>query len=110
MLAGPAARGAGDPLVCVVAGRPAADPATLVKLESFRHALAKLGAAYDLTVLVGPSLEVEQGQVEAVAALADTVLAAASAKDLKGQSGRLLRAQVRRLPADVLGTIVVDSD
>jgi hypothetical protein len=110
VLAGPAARGASDPLICVVAGRPAADATTLVKLESFRHALAKLRAAYDLTVLVGPPLEVAPGLPEAVAERADTVLAAASAKGLSGQAGRLLRAQVRRLPADALGAIVVGSD
>ena len=110
VLAGPAARGATDPLVCVVAGRPAADAATLVKLESFRHALAKLRSAYDLTVVAGPPLEVEPGLPEAIAARADTVLAAASAKGLAGQPGRLLRAQVRRLPAAVLGAIVVAAD
>jgi Mrp family chromosome partitioning ATPase len=109
VLAGPAARGVGEPLVCVVAGRPAADAMTLVKLESFRHALAKLRAAYDLTVLVAPPLEVEQGLPEAIAARADTVLAAASPKGLAGQPGRLLRAQVRRLPADAHGAIVVGS-
>jgi hypothetical protein len=108
VLAGPAARGVSDPLICVVAGRPAADPTTLVKLESFRHALAKLRAAYDLTVLVGPPLAVEQGLPEEIAAQADTVVAAVSAKGLSGQPGRLLRAQMRRLPASALGAIVVE--
>jgi Mrp family chromosome partitioning ATPase len=110
VLAGPAARGATDPLVCVVAGRPAADAATLLKLESFRHALAKLRAAYDLVVLLGPPLEVMQGAPEAVAARADAVLAAATAKGLSGQAGRLLRAQMRRLPAQTLGAIAVGPD
>jgi Mrp family chromosome partitioning ATPase len=110
VLAGPAAQGVGDPLVCVAAGRPAADPMTLVKLESFRHALVKLRAAYDLAVLVGPPLEVVQGLPEAVAARADAVIAAVSAKGLSGQAGRLLRAQLRRLPADSLGAIVVEPD
>jgi hypothetical protein len=110
VLAGPAAKGATDPLVCVVAGRPAADAATLVKLESFRHALAKLRAAYDLVVLLGPPLEVMQGTPEAVAAQADAILAAASDKGLSGQAGRLLRAQIRRLPAASLGAIAVEPD
>jgi hypothetical protein len=109
VLAGPAARGAIDPLVCVTAGRPAADAATLVNLESFRHALAKLRAAYDLTVLIGPPLEIVRGAPEAIADRADAVLAAVSAKGLSGQGGRLLRAQLRRLPAAALGAIVVDS-
>jgi hypothetical protein len=110
VLAGPAARGATDPLVCVVAGRPAADAATLVNLESFHHALAKLRAAYDLVVLIGPPLEVARGTPEVVAAQADGVLAAASAKGLSGQAGRLLRAQIRRLPTPALGAIAVEPD
>jgi hypothetical protein len=109
-LAGPAARGAGDPLICVVAGRGAADPTTLVKLESFRHALAKLRSAYELVVLLGPALEVDHGLPEIVAAEADAVVAAATVKGLSGKPGRLLRAQVRRLPAQALGAIVVGSE
>jgi Mrp family chromosome partitioning ATPase len=107
VLAGPAARDAAEPLICVVSGRPAPDPATLVKLDSFRHALAKLRAAYELTVVIGPPLEVAQGLPELVAAEADAVLAAVPHKGLSGQGGRLLRAQVRRLPARVLGAVVV---
>jgi receptor protein-tyrosine kinase len=107
VLAGPAARGAAEPLICVVSGRPAPDSTTLVKLESFRHALAKLRAAYELTVVIGPPLEVAHGLAELVAAEADAVLAAAPRKGLSGQDGRLLRAQVRRLPARALGAIVV---
>jgi Mrp family chromosome partitioning ATPase len=110
VLAGPAARGASGPLVCTVAGRPAANTSTLIELESFRHALAKLRAAYDLTVLVGLPLEVVRGAPEAIAAQADAVLAAVSPKGLSGQAGRLLRAQLRRLPAEALGAIVVDPD
>jgi Mrp family chromosome partitioning ATPase len=109
-LAGPAARGATDPLICVVAGRPAADAETLVNLESFRHALAKLRAAYDLVVLIGPPLEVARGAPEVVAAQADAVLATASPRGLSGQAGRLLRAQLRRLPAEALGAVVVEPD
>ena len=108
VLAGPAARGVTDSLVCVVAGRPAADAATLVNLESFRHALGKLRAAYELVVLIGPPLEGAQGMPEAVAAQADSVLAAASAKELSGRAGRALRAQLRRLPAAALGAIAVE--
>jgi succinoglycan biosynthesis transport protein ExoP len=107
VLAGPAARGATDPLVCVVAGRPAPDPATLVKLESFRHALAKLRAAYELTVVIGPPLEVDQGLPELVAAQADAVLVAVPEEGMSGRRGRLLRVQVRRLPAAALGAVVV---
>ena len=110
VLAGPAAKGVAGPLVCVVGGRPAADAETLVNLESFRHALAKLRAAYELVVALGPPLEVARGTPEAVAAQADAVLAAASSKGLSGQAGRLLRAQLRRLPAASLGAIAVEPD
>jgi Mrp family chromosome partitioning ATPase len=110
VLAGPAARGASDPLVSVVAGRPAADAATLVKLESFRHALAKLRAAYDLVVMIGPPLEIVRGTPEAIAAHADAVLAAAPAKGLSGQPRRLLAAQLQRLPAETLGAIAIEPD
>jgi succinoglycan biosynthesis transport protein ExoP len=110
VLAGPAARGASGPLVCTVGGRAATNASTLIELESFRHALAKLRAAYDLTVLVGLPLEVVRGSPEVIAAQADAVLAAVSPKGLSGQAGRLLRAQLRRLPAETLGAIVVDPD
>jgi len=107
-LAGPASQGATEPLVCIVAGRPAADLATLVNLESFRHALAKLRAAYDLVVLAGPALDSGPGPLEAVAARADTLLAAVPAAVASGRSGGELRAALRRLPVEVRGAIVVD--
>jgi hypothetical protein len=109
-LAGPAAQGASVPLVCVAAGRPASNPARLIELESFRHAVAKLRSAYDLTVLIGPPLGVSPGPPEAVAVQADAVLAAASAKGLSGQSGRLLRTQLRSLQAEVLGALAVGAE
>jgi Mrp family chromosome partitioning ATPase len=110
VLAGPAAQGASGPLVCTVAGRPATNPGTLIALESFRHALAKLRAAYDLTVLIGPPLEVVRGSPEAIAAQADAVIAAVSPRGIRGQPGRLLRAQLRRLKTETLGAVVVDPD
>jgi Mrp family chromosome partitioning ATPase len=107
VLAGPAARGASAPLVCVAGGRPAADPTTLLDLESFRHAVAKLRAAYDLTVLLGPPPEIVHGPLEEVAAHADAALAATGPASLSGQSGRLLRAQMRRLKVGLRGAIAV---
>ena len=56
VLAGPAARRAAAPLICIAGGRPASDPATLLASEGFRHAIAKLRSAYDLVVLHGPPL------------------------------------------------------
>ena len=107
VLAGPAAQGVSDPLICVVAGRPAADPATLVKLESFRHALAKLRAAYDLVVLSGPAPGSDHDALEPLAARADTLVAATSPGELEGRAGRGLRSALRKLPPKLLGAIVV---
>jgi MinD-like ATPase involved in chromosome partitioning or flagellar assembly len=107
VLAGPAARGATDPLVCVVAGRSAADAVTLVNLESFRHALAKLRGAYELVVLAGPALDSGDGAAAAVAAGADTLIAAVSPSAVSGRSGRGLRATLRRLPVEALGAVVL---
>ncbi|HMJ72021.1 MAG TPA: hypothetical protein VK471_01520 [Solirubrobacterales bacterium] len=53
-LAGPGSAGASEPLVCVVAGRPAADGAALLASERFRHAVAGLNGAYELLVIDGP--------------------------------------------------------
>jgi Mrp family chromosome partitioning ATPase len=53
-LAGPGSAGASEPLVCVVAGRPADDAAALLGSERFRHAVAGLGGAYELLVIDGP--------------------------------------------------------
>jgi Mrp family chromosome partitioning ATPase len=106
-LAGPAARGATQPLICVAGGRPAANPATLTGLESFRHALAKLRGAYDLTVLAGPELGPDAGPLAAIAARADTLLAAVPPAAVAAGSGRELRALLKRLPVEVRGAIVV---
>jgi Mrp family chromosome partitioning ATPase len=107
VLAGPAAQGVNESLVCVVAGRPAADAATLVNLESFRHALAKLRSAYELVVLAGPALDSDNGALTTVAAQADTLLAAVSPAAASGGAGRDLRARLRRLPLRPRGAILV---
>lgn len=53
-LAGPGSAAASEPLVCVVAGRPAEDGATLLDSERFRHAVSGLESAYELLVIDGP--------------------------------------------------------
>jgi Mrp family chromosome partitioning ATPase len=107
VLAGPAARGASQPLVCVAAGRRAAEPATLIALGSFRHALAKLRGAYELVVLAGPPLDSGHGSLEAVAAQADLLIAAAAPGEVSGRRGRGLRTALRKLPVETAGAIVV---
>jgi Mrp family chromosome partitioning ATPase len=53
-LAGPGSARASEPLVCVVAGRPADDGAVLLDSERFHHAVSGLKSAYELLVIDGP--------------------------------------------------------
>lgn len=73
VLAGPGSAEATEPLVCVAAGRPAADAWALLALERFRQALEGLRAAYELVVIDGPPLGDEYALRE-VFALADATL------------------------------------
>lgn len=108
VLSGPGSGRTAAPLICIAAGRAAPEPGTLLGLESFRHAVAKLRSAYELLVLTGPALETAGGGAsELVAAQADATIAAAPPDGLAGQAGRLLRAQLRRLPPRPLGAIAV---
>lgn len=93
VLAGPASSYASAPLVCVVAGAPSADGATLLASESFPHATAKLRAAYELLVLDGPPGG-EEGALRAVAAQADATLTCLGAREA-----------FKRLPVAVNGLI-----
>src|SRR5262249_15897647 len=72
---GPARRAAAPPLACLVAGRPAPDPAVLFGLQSFRHMSEKLAHAYDRVVVLAPSLEGPPESIAAVAERADGLLA-----------------------------------
>jgi MinD-like ATPase involved in chromosome partitioning or flagellar assembly len=74
-LAGPGSGEASDPLVCVVAGRPAGGAAALLDSERFRHAVAGLRDAYELLVVDGPAPRPDPAPLTAVAAEVDTVLA-----------------------------------
>jgi tyrosine-protein kinase len=86
VLAGPGAQSADDPLVCVVAGRPAPDGTALLASERFRHATAKLRRAYELVVLDGPPPN-GPGALSAVAAEADATLACVGRADPQPQLG-----------------------
>jgi Mrp family chromosome partitioning ATPase len=57
VLAGPASANAGEPLVCIVAGRPTAEGPTLFASDGFATALAGLAQAYELVVLDGPPVD-----------------------------------------------------
>jgi Mrp family chromosome partitioning ATPase len=106
-LGGAATAAASAPLVCVSAGRQAADARTLLGLGSFRHMTAKLRHAYDLLVLAGPGLDAEAPVLEPVAAQADAVLAAVSPAQSSRRQRRAVGAAVRGLPAPSLGAVVV---
>lgn len=109
-LGGSAAGAATEPLVCIAAGRQAADPATLLGLGSFSHMATKLRSAYDLLVLAGPPLGAPFAALEQVAARADAILVAVGPDQQSGQSAKAVRAVVRHLPSRPLGTVVVTAE
>jgi polysaccharide biosynthesis transport protein len=104
VLAGPAATGSTEPLVCVCGGRPASKTETLLGLQSFSHMIAKLRNAYELVVLTGPSVEEEPGPCGAAAAQADAVVAALPKAAVDSRSAR---KAIGRLPVPALGAIAV---
>lgn len=73
-LAGPGSAGASEPLVCIVAGRPAEDAAALLASERFRHATLGLRDAYELLVIDGPPPP-REAELLAAMAVADATLA-----------------------------------
>ena len=109
-LGGPAAAGVAAPLVCVSAGAPAADPATLLGSQSFRHAAAKLRRAYDLVIFVAPPPASDRWALDAVADTADALLACVPSAQVSGREGRELRATLQRLAPPTLGALVVGGE
>lgn len=94
VLAGPGAGGAGEPLVCVVAGRPSPDAPELTSSGRLGDALEQLGAAYELAVVAGPGLRF-QHSLTALLSHADATIAC------------LDRAERRRnLPVPVTGLLL----
>lgn len=108
VLAGPGSAGATDPLVCLVAGRPAADGHALLASEGFRHAMARLRSAYELVVLAGPSLEEGPMQLEAAATHADTALACVDVSDAHGRRARRLQRALRQMPGRFAGLVAFE--
>jgi polysaccharide biosynthesis transport protein len=106
-LTGPAAADAVHPLVCIVAGRPAADAAVLTGLQSFRHMTAKLRSAYDLVVFAGPVLDAGEAGLGETAAQAEGVIATIGPQAASRRRLRALRASLARLGAEPLGAVVV---
>jgi Mrp family chromosome partitioning ATPase len=106
-LAGSEASRQSEPLVCIAAGRQAADSGTLLGLQSFRHVAAKLRSAYDLVIFSGPPIGAAGGPLDAVAEQADAVLAAISPDQASGRDRRAARVAIGRLPAPALGAVVI---
>lgn len=109
VLAGPATGASADPLVCVCGGRPATKAETLLGLQSFAHMIEKLRAAYQLTLLLAPPVQLEPASALAVASVADAVLAALPADEAHSRSGRPARKAIGRLGPPALGTVVLAS-
>jgi len=107
VLAGPAASGLADPLVCVSAGRPASKAETLLGLQSFSHMVGKLRAAYEIVLLLAPPVLSEPGACLAVASQADAAIAGLREAEAKSGDGRAIRVAIRRLPPPTLGSIAV---
>lgn len=105
-LGGEAAAAATGPLICVTAGRQAADPATLLGLGSFRHMAEKLRHAYQLLVLLGPPLGAGEGVLPALAAEADGVIVALP-QSARRRATRAAGTALRQLPAPALGAVLV---
>jgi Mrp family chromosome partitioning ATPase len=72
-LAGPGSAKASEPLVCVVAGRPADDGAVLLDSERFRHAVSGLKSAYELLVIDAPPPD-REAELLATMAVAEVTL------------------------------------
>ena len=94
-LAGPGSAEALEPLVCVVAGRPAVEAQELLESDSFSRATAKLRDAYELVIVEGPSASAGDGSLTAVAGQADATLVCAGRPD-----------RVPELPVPITGVVV----
>jgi hypothetical protein len=108
VLAGPAAAGAAEPLVCVVAGGGLDGRGDLLASGRFAEAVAGLRDAYELLVLGGPPLERGVDVLRQVAAHADVTLACAERSELRGASARRLRRALRPVPGRLGGFIAFE--
>jgi hypothetical protein len=95
VLAGPASGRAAEPLACIVAGEPEAEPATLLDSDRCIHATAKLCRAYDLLVVGGPPLGPGPGPLRALADQVDTIIVCGEKREIP-----------KRFPVPVSGLVL----
>ena len=96
VLSGPASGRAVEPLTCIVAGEPLAEPIGLLDSDRCDHAIEKLRHAYDLLVIDGPALARKPEALRALAELADATVACGPPRELP-----------RRLPVPVTGLVTL---
>jgi Mrp family chromosome partitioning ATPase len=94
VLAGPGSAAATEPLVCVVAGRPAPDSGALLASDAFRQAVEGLRDSYDLLVIDGPPLA-DEPALRSLLGLVDASLACIPAAEVR-----------RKLALPVTGLVV----
>ncbi len=93
-LAGPGSAAATEPLVCIVAGRPASTPWALLASDRFRDAIAGLRAAYELVVIDGPPMT-DRYALRGVRGAADSTLVCVGPGESK-----------RKLPIEASGLVI----
>jgi Mrp family chromosome partitioning ATPase len=109
VLAGPESERVTEPLVCITAGKPTSQGPTLLASQGFRHATAKLRAAYDLVVLDGPSTESDAVQLSDVATSADASLGCIERARATRKTTKKLRRRLRQLPTRFAGLVATDA-
>jgi Mrp family chromosome partitioning ATPase len=90
-------------LVCIAAGRQAANAGGLLASPALAWALQKIRHGYELVILRGPPLRASETPV--VAGLADAFVLCAAEDEVKGQVGRIIRAAVDKLPQRPAGLV-----
>jgi len=96
VLAGPGSAAAVEPLVCVVAGRPATDAWALLSSERCRQAIQGLRSDYELVVIAGPPLGDEYALREVLGSADATVFCVGAGE------------AARKPPIPVTGLVVVN--
>lgn len=107
-LSGPAvAEAPAGSLVCVTAGRPAANGAALLASEGFQRALGKIRKGYGLVLLRGPALAA--AEIPPLHDLADALLVCVDRGERSGAAAAAVDAALLRLRPRPAGLVVAGS-